>query len=317
MRVDGGAEVFVTTKDGVRLQEVSKDGSTYVVAKPGEEFMVQFRIGGLAKHISPNRGINGIKVLLTVDGKDIGCHKVAYAGKALSYSSFEGFVDKVNNTNGGRVWSYSAFKFADVQASSSSATPEGPVNSRKGTLQVTFQPAWTYNIPIPKGQQTYEQDLGTAPPPVKGKKWFMGPSLQATRGSASSRTQPTAVKADPVGRPAATVTLHYETAGTLQLRGILDPNNAHHQQIIDQYLAGPTEPEPSSSLPVKPNVGGHPPRRQQPQPVETVDLTKDDVPQLRVNGRHLQRDEFAVCDMTATCRAPAWEVRKRPKVELD
>ena len=99
---------------------------------------------------------------------------------------------------------------------------------------------WDTNVPRRQRTAWVNPDAptqaATAVPMLgEGKKFFLAPSLVAGAGAASTVVSkpPSGTRVDCDPRPLATLSLRYETAGTLLLRGILRRGNPGHAAILD------------------------------------------------------------------------------------
>lgn len=87
---------------------------------------------------------------------------------------------------------------------------------------------------VPFASQNTEVKAAAIPKLREGKKFFLAPSLTTGAGAKSEQaSNPHANKLSVDAEPMKTLTLHYETAGTLLLRGILSRNVAAHAAILD------------------------------------------------------------------------------------
>ena len=87
---------------------------------------------------------------------------------------------------------------------------------------------------VPYTSHSTEATAAAIPKLAEGKKFFLAPSLTTGAGAKSERaTNRHTTNLDIDAAPMKTITLHYETAGTLLLRGILRRDVAAHAAILD------------------------------------------------------------------------------------
>lgn len=327
--------VRVHTLDGTLLPEVEHHGKTYLVSIPGAEFtisVIKDNEGGAQLENDMHRRLSKApiyKAKLLVDGKDVGYRKLLSSGET---SAFDGFLTSAD-PQGHSV--YKSFKFQSI----SEGTGRGSklVDPQVGTLRITVFNCekTTRRCQGPQGCKVPSAHVAPMP---EGKKWFMAPSLVTTGGQSHARKCGWSTFHFDSTAKAAEFTLHYETAMTLYLRKVLDPvrdkATLKKCQQWDPTLRTLLQAKGASDTKTVIASSGRPggqhvgdwvkeegsrkrPRADRAGPsttYEMINLVKQEVTPLRVNGKEVQRNEVAVCDLVRD--TAQWSVRKKPTLRV-
>eukprot|EP00887_Chlorella_sp_A99_P001110 scaffold14.g1110.t1 len=303
---------------GQKLPEIEHATGTFAVAVPGQEFDVHLATPGAV----PDDRDLGVtyRAYLYLDGTDVGYRKILARGHATSWTGYM----QAMSAEGAAL---RAFKFARPRQQDDAGTEEEDEAAARG---------------------------GGAAAGRAVVEFFLAPSLASAAGSARVGTGMTPFVYKNVGPRLVRLELRYETAGTLLLRGVLDPaRNPHHQAIVDAAAAaeaaagdgeergggsgaGPLghglQGETSSAREGRQQRGVKREREEgcpglQGEP-EVIDLTADDDDRPRAHPRPAapspndqvlaakREGKELTCELTAEEDAPEWREEEQQTIRL-
>lgn len=312
MRV-GEYQLQVVHPDGTAFYEVcDSEGNFYVVAEPGETFLVRLtrldsdpKLPRNANRKSASAQIPVHRATMKIDGKCVGIGQVFKHPN--STRTFEGFVKKGDESS----ITYETFVFAKPVVSNDASNHIKRAFSsddEAGTIAVQVHQVIATGQSRSGSYTASADSLKTKAVQAlpEGKKFFLAPSLTTATGKTThapngfSKTYFTTDPAFP--HCLALFKLRYETPSTLLLRRILSPANPAHASILNAYEETrmtehvDTQGTTSTSVvqrTVKQEQHG------QPQIINLTDLANEN-----------EKNGHWECDLTSE-EAPRWRKKSR------
>ncbi|KAF8073129.1 Bbs1 [Scenedesmus sp. PABB004] len=289
-------------------------GVLTVVAAPGTEFAVKVTVRDSPHHTH--------QVHLRLDGTDVGYSKLLYPHAHYSTATFDGFLATAAAPTGGGDASttYRSFKFARLQPAADAALVDDPDDIRAGRIDLDCFTVVDVGVGMtdPGGVRAVQPGGAADKRLPEGKKFFMAPGLATEAGSAKAKQTHWDLRQWQTVCELAKLTLRYDSADNLQLRRVLNPAVAAHRAILDRARGVKREggaPAAGGADAVKRERGADVP---QSATAVKVDLTGEAPPgPLEIDGRPLEADEAAVCDLCDSDDEPVWRATKKRAVSVE
>ena len=263
------------------MPQIRHQGQTYIVAKPGEAFHVRVRRHG-ARALTPGEVW---ECSLSIDGKNIGYHKVLRPSPIAGPQCYEGIVKGFITAPGVRKpFEFATVSIEEEERQMQRPNDDGPnsTNIKVGTISV--ETLLRYECGRKKNGPTYRSSVASADTSKlgksKGKKALFSPSLSTAAGEGLS--DPSAFMSakkytEVPGTRKGPLVINYQTENVLLLRKVLDPTVPEHLALTSYAQQADVKDEEEEVVPdVQIVPTGSPPSRtakKRPAATTLVDLT--------------------------------------------